>query len=485
MAAHPPFRQRRRPRPGSLNRPVNSRMYRGTWLLVGIPLLISAFTVSHPQPLRAPTLQPDFDGAAAVLTDELRRTRTPTALPARSARDRPHPGSPAVCAVRPAHPARAFSRENPRPRQRAAREPARVPRRDGRTRSSSCSHTATTAARAQARTTTAPEPQRSSSWRARTRRLRPRRGRPSRITRSCSCPRTEGRSEASERRISRSTRRYMDRVVAAVDLDSIAGERPPTPRFRRRRPAVRCPRARTHRRRTSSRADRHPGYSPGRSRAAPRPRLSAEPVRAGALRRRRHRSDRPHVGRRSPAAGRWRHRAAAQRQAPDRHRAVEPGAARLPRHGGRAGARAHPPTSTSARAPSAAGPSCSFSSRRSCPASPSSSTCSHGCGAGTSRSPPRCGATGAGSSSGFSPRCSSRPSSTSAPGRRAQRGRWRRSSRPERTGRSSDWPFSRAFSSSGWFVARDRLLPRRPARGRGGIGRAQSLRSSFWRCSRS
>ena len=26
-------------------------MYRGTWLLVGIPLLIAAFTVFHPQPL--------------------------------------------------------------------------------------------------------------------------------------------------------------------------------------------------------------------------------------------------------------------------------------------------------------------------------------------------------------------------------------------------------------------------------------------------
>jgi hypothetical protein len=43
-------------------------MYRGTWLLVGIPLLISAFTVLHPSPLRAPTLQPDFDGATALAT---------------------------------------------------------------------------------------------------------------------------------------------------------------------------------------------------------------------------------------------------------------------------------------------------------------------------------------------------------------------------------------------------------------------------------
>ena len=43
-------------------------MYRGTWLLVGIPLLIAAFTVFHPNPLQAPTLQPDFDGATATQT---------------------------------------------------------------------------------------------------------------------------------------------------------------------------------------------------------------------------------------------------------------------------------------------------------------------------------------------------------------------------------------------------------------------------------
>jgi hypothetical protein len=66
MAALPPSQQRHRARPGSVDRPVNSRMYRGTWLLVGIPLLIAAFTVSRPQPLPAPALPPDFDGAAAT-----------------------------------------------------------------------------------------------------------------------------------------------------------------------------------------------------------------------------------------------------------------------------------------------------------------------------------------------------------------------------------------------------------------------------------
>jgi aminopeptidase YwaD len=67
MPALPPSRQRLRARPGSVDRPVNSRMYRGTMLLVGIPLLIAAFTVSRPQTLPALDLPPDFDGASATL----------------------------------------------------------------------------------------------------------------------------------------------------------------------------------------------------------------------------------------------------------------------------------------------------------------------------------------------------------------------------------------------------------------------------------
>ena len=56
-------------------------MYRGTWLLVGIPLLIAAFTVFHPQPLLAPTLQPDFDGASARLTAEQFANTNPDRVP--------------------------------------------------------------------------------------------------------------------------------------------------------------------------------------------------------------------------------------------------------------------------------------------------------------------------------------------------------------------------------------------------------------------
>lgn len=67
MSTRPRVSERRRPRHGSIERPVNGRMYRGTWLLVGIPLLIAAFTVARPQPLRAPALPPAFDAEAATL----------------------------------------------------------------------------------------------------------------------------------------------------------------------------------------------------------------------------------------------------------------------------------------------------------------------------------------------------------------------------------------------------------------------------------
>src|ERR671925_1787648 len=63
MAAAPARSQYRRPRPGSLERPVSARMYRGTWMLVGLPLLVAAFSVSRPTPLPRAFL-PAFDGRA-------------------------------------------------------------------------------------------------------------------------------------------------------------------------------------------------------------------------------------------------------------------------------------------------------------------------------------------------------------------------------------------------------------------------------------
>jgi hypothetical protein len=62
MATVPPRAERRRARPGSLERPVNGRLYRGTWMLVGLPLLVAAFSVARPTPLPR-AFVPEFDGA--------------------------------------------------------------------------------------------------------------------------------------------------------------------------------------------------------------------------------------------------------------------------------------------------------------------------------------------------------------------------------------------------------------------------------------
>lgn len=66
MTAASPAPERRRPRPGSLERPVNGRLYRGTWLLVGLPLLLLAFSVSRPPSLQLPGGPPAFDRSAAA-----------------------------------------------------------------------------------------------------------------------------------------------------------------------------------------------------------------------------------------------------------------------------------------------------------------------------------------------------------------------------------------------------------------------------------
>jgi hypothetical protein len=89
VTAASPAPERRRPRPGSLERPVNARLYRGTWLLVGLPLLLLAFSVARPPALHPPTLPPAFKGSdAAVLAQELASSypdRRPGTLGARGA----------------------------------------------------------------------------------------------------------------------------------------------------------------------------------------------------------------------------------------------------------------------------------------------------------------------------------------------------------------------------------------------------------------
>src|SRR3954466_13787055 len=65
MSAAAPTRRRRRARRGSLERPISGRTYRGTWLLVALPLLLAAFTVTRPAALPRPALPPAFDGRGA------------------------------------------------------------------------------------------------------------------------------------------------------------------------------------------------------------------------------------------------------------------------------------------------------------------------------------------------------------------------------------------------------------------------------------
>src|SRR4051812_2680983 len=82
MATVPPRTERRRARPGSVERPINGRLYRGTWLLVGLPLLVLAFSVARPTALQPPPSVPAaFDnGAAAALARDL-AGRWPSRVP--------------------------------------------------------------------------------------------------------------------------------------------------------------------------------------------------------------------------------------------------------------------------------------------------------------------------------------------------------------------------------------------------------------------
>jgi len=71
-AAPPAPTRRRRARRGSLDRPVNARLYRGTFLIVALPLLVLAFGIVRPGSLPAPQLPPNFDAAdAAALANDL------------------------------------------------------------------------------------------------------------------------------------------------------------------------------------------------------------------------------------------------------------------------------------------------------------------------------------------------------------------------------------------------------------------------------
>jgi hypothetical protein len=81
MAAVPPPSERRRRRRGSPELPVNARLYRGTWLLVALPLLLAAFSVARPAPLPPPTLPAAFDRDAALGLATTLATTYPNRVP--------------------------------------------------------------------------------------------------------------------------------------------------------------------------------------------------------------------------------------------------------------------------------------------------------------------------------------------------------------------------------------------------------------------
>ncbi|MGN6799181.1 MAG: hypothetical protein ACTHKS_13675, partial [Gaiellaceae bacterium] len=63
-------RTARRARRGSLERPVNSRLYRGSFVVVALAVLLLAFSIVRPVALPPPQLPPNFDapGTRALAT---------------------------------------------------------------------------------------------------------------------------------------------------------------------------------------------------------------------------------------------------------------------------------------------------------------------------------------------------------------------------------------------------------------------------------
>jgi len=81
VATRPPARSRRRARRGSLERPLNARLYRSTLLVLSLPLLILAFSTTRVAALPAPQLPPAFDGPGARALAVDLATRFPNRVP--------------------------------------------------------------------------------------------------------------------------------------------------------------------------------------------------------------------------------------------------------------------------------------------------------------------------------------------------------------------------------------------------------------------
>ena len=122
MAALPPAPERRRPRPGSLERPINGRLYRGTWLLVGLPLLVLAFSVARPaRSSRRRTCPRPSTRTPRARSPPTSPTSWPNRVPGTPGRDRGRPlVHRAARALRLPGAAGALHRRRPGPRPRRA-----------------------------------------------------------------------------------------------------------------------------------------------------------------------------------------------------------------------------------------------------------------------------------------------------------------------------------------------------------------------------
>ncbi|HZO97424.1 MAG TPA: M28 family peptidase [Gaiellaceae bacterium] len=79
MAA--PLPPARRPRRGSLQRPVSSQLYRSAFLVCALPLLLAAFTVTTPGSFPKPLLPPAFDAATTLRLARELSTQYPDRVP--------------------------------------------------------------------------------------------------------------------------------------------------------------------------------------------------------------------------------------------------------------------------------------------------------------------------------------------------------------------------------------------------------------------
>ena len=283
----PPRRARAprpRPRRGSVERPVNARLVRGTWLLVALPLLLTAFSVARPAAAAAAD-------AAADLRRRDRRAARPRAR-ARTIRTA-RPDRPAAWAQPPGSRTSSSSTASSRASDRSRPDPGPRARSSYRTSSPSCAaHSqraiVITAHRDNIGEGAGRQPQRLRAQAPLIELARAyasvggaRRVQASRRTRSCSSRPTAALRRARRGHFAESSP-YRENALAVISLDALAGAGTPRLLIAGDTAAVARRLARAHRGGPRARADRHGAGAGLRPPPAPRPRLPVHPRRAGA-----------------------------------------------------------------------------------------------------------------------------------------------------------------------------------------------------------